>query len=154
MPAVTLAGVIVVSVGPTTWNDTPVDVAPPGFTTITKSEPVDCTCVDATSALNCVALTNVVGSAEPFHCTTDPAPLFDPATKFVPLRVNVKLLDPAAAVLGEMLASVGVTTTDPVTGNSTVLLTAPLGLITEIMAVAGAASSVAGTMAYNCVPLV
>ena len=47
-----------------------------------------------TDAVNCVALTKLVGSAEPFHCTTVPA------TKFAPLTVRVNAGPPALTVAG------------------------------------------------------
>ena len=45
---------------------------PPGLATVTAAVPVVAIKLAGTAAVNCVALTNVVVSAEPFHCTTLP----------------------------------------------------------------------------------
>jgi hypothetical protein len=55
-----------------------------------------------TEAVNCVALTNVVESAEPFHCAVEAG------TNPAPLTIRVNVGPPAAAELGLKLLIVGV----------------------------------------------
>ena len=72
------------------------DVAPPGACTLTEAVPADVIRLAGTAALNCVADTKVVLSAEPFHNT------LSPLTKLVPLTVSVNAAPPATVVAGEI----------------------------------------------------
>jgi hypothetical protein len=85
-------------------NVTAFDVAPPGFATVTLAVPDEAIRLAGTEAVNCVALTNVVESAEPFHCAVDPD------TNPAPLTVRVNAGPPAVAELGLKLLIVGVGT--------------------------------------------
>jgi hypothetical protein len=71
------------------------EAPPPGACTVTVAVPETVIRLAGTAALNCVADTNVVLSAEPFHCT------LSPLTKFVPLTVSVNPAPPATAVPGD-----------------------------------------------------
>ena len=73
----------------------------PGLATVTLDVPAVATSLAGIAAANCVALTNEVVRALPFHCTV--APL----TKFVPLTVRVKFAAPANVLDGERLIIVG-----------------------------------------------
>src|SRR5579871_1304954 len=77
-----------------------VPVAP---ATVMLAEPALAIRLAGTCAVSCVALTNVVASGEPFHCTA--APL----TKFVPLTVSVNDGLPAVpdAGLSEVIVDEG-----------------------------------------------
>lgn len=79
------------------------DVPPPGvgFTTVIAAAPELAISAAAITAVNCVALTNVVVRAPPFHCATDPP------MKFVPFNVSVNAVPPAPVVGGESDVSVG-----------------------------------------------
>src|SRR5262249_10866878 len=61
----------------------------------------DATAPAGTPAVNCVELTTVVAGVVPPKLTTEAA------TKFVPLTVRVKPAPPAAALVGEIVAIVG-----------------------------------------------
>jgi hypothetical protein len=80
------------------------EVPPPGvgFNTVTESIPAVAKSPTGTTAVNCVALTNVVTSDIPFHCT------IAPLTKPLPVTVSVKAAPPAVAELGESVVSTGV----------------------------------------------
>lgn len=122
------------------------DVPPPGagFATVTAAVPVDAMSLAGTVAVSLMALTNVVVSAELFHCTVE---VF---TKFEPFTVSVKPAPPTMALVGERLAAAG-------TGLSIVnvngLDTLPPGIITVTSAVPARVRSPAGTVAVNCVAL-
>jgi hypothetical protein len=117
LPAVTLAGAMETRVGPFTWNLTPPEEKEP-LRTETKFEPGACNREASTVAVSCVALVNVVGSGEPFHCTTEPLLAVAALTKFCPVTVNCKVEDPAGTEVGEIEARVGVETgADPITEN-------------------------------------
>ena len=106
-PATALDGCKVVIVGtgfvPVMVNVTAFDVPPAGvgFVTVTGGVPTAATSPARIAAVNCVALTNVVTFALPLKFTTD---VF---RKFVPLTVRVKAPDPAAAVDGWSVVTVG-----------------------------------------------
>ena len=72
------------------------DVPPPGvgLTTVTDAVPAVKTSVAGTVAVNCVALTKIVVSGVPFHCTTDPF------TKLLPFTVRVNAKSPPVAKVG------------------------------------------------------
>jgi len=80
-----------------------VELPPPGvgLNTVTEAEPAVCRSVPGTAAVSCVALTKVVVSATPFHCTT--APL----TKLVPVNVSVNAGPPTVPKVGDTDANVG-----------------------------------------------
>ena len=65
------------------------EVPPPGFTTLTCAVPAAAMSLAGIAAVSCVALTNVVVRAAPFHCTTEPE------TKLLPLTVSVNAGPPA-----------------------------------------------------------
>src|ERR1700693_3608518 len=83
-------------------NDSKSDVGSPGSFTFTSATPAEARSLAGTAAVNCVALTNVVESAAPFHCTTEPE------TKPEPFTVNVSAPAPARAVDGASEAATGV----------------------------------------------
>jgi hypothetical protein len=56
---------------------------PPGLRTVTLAVPWPAIKLADTEAVNCVPLTYVVGSADPFHCTIDPATNPEPFTAIV-----------------------------------------------------------------------
>jgi hypothetical protein len=119
------------------------ELAPPGTCTLTDAVPEEVSRLDGTAAFNCVAETNVVLSAEPFHCT------ISPVTKLAPFTVSVNPTPPATAVVGEM------ETTDGVAGVMVTLKefdVAPPGAWTVIKAVPEEVFRLAGgTTALNCV---
>jgi hypothetical protein len=78
-------------VGALMGKATVLEAAPPGLMTTTVAVPGAVIKPAGTEAINCVALTNVVGNAEPFHCT------IDPVTKPVPLTASVNADAPAVA---------------------------------------------------------
>ncbi len=79
------------------------DVPPPGvgFTTVTAAVPAAATSAAVMAAVNCVALTNVVVRALPFHCTADVL------MKFVPFTVSVNAAPPTGPMAGASEVSVG-----------------------------------------------
>ena len=117
------------------------DVAPLS-TTVTLALPAAATKLAGTCAVNFVALTKLVLSAVPFHCTTAPE------TKPVPLTVSVKAGPPAVAefglsdVIAGAAATVKVAVLDVTPFSTTVTVTVP-----------GVAIRVAATWAVNCVAL-
>jgi hypothetical protein len=106
-PAVADGGLKLLIVG-RGWNENevPVDVTPPLLTVIV-AVPAEAIRALLTVAVNCVALTNVVVKAVPFHCTT--APEANP----LPFTINVNPLPPAVAAFGLRLVIVGGTATTP-----------------------------------------
>src|ERR1041385_5583741 len=64
---------------------------PSAVRTVTGAVPAAATRSADTCAVNCVALTNVVGRGLPFHCTVDPL------ARPVPVTVMVNAADPATA---------------------------------------------------------
>jgi hypothetical protein len=101
-----------------------------------------------TTAVNCVALTNVVVSATPFHSTTVPA------MKLLPVSIRVNDAPPAVAEFGVREPNVG-TGFGPVTVNVCPAEVPPpgVGLKTVTEAVPAVAISEAGTAAVNWVAL-
>lgn len=93
-----------------------------------------------TMAVNCVALTNVVSSANPLNSTVDR--LTNPA----PLTVRVKPGPPAAAVFGLKLVIVR-----SLIVKGIGLEVPPSGFTTVTIAVPGLAIRLAATAAVNCV---
>src|ERR1035437_10546046 len=85
-------------------NGSAFDVPPPGLVTVTCAIPTEAMSPAGTAAVNCVALTNVVVSAAPFHCTTDPE------TKPEPFTVTVNPPAPETAVDGDSEVSPGAPT--------------------------------------------
>src|SRR3984893_1733790 len=79
------------------------DVPPPraGLNTVTGTVPELAMSIAGTAAVNCAALMNVVVSATPFHCTTDPL------TKLLPFTVSVNVALPTAAKFGASDVSTG-----------------------------------------------
>jgi hypothetical protein len=139
------------------------DVPPPGvgFTTVIAAVPELAMSAAVIAAVNCVALTNVVVRALPFHCAVDPL------MKLVPVNVIVNAAPPAPVDVGEIEVSVGtgfdalivkVSEFEVVpTGSPCRRAFAPPetsdGLKTTTDAVPTLAISVAGTAAVNCVAL-
>ena len=80
------------------------DSPPPGvgFNTVTEAVPTAVKSPTGTTAVNCVALTNVVTSDKPFHCTI--APLTNP----LPVTVSVNDVPPTVAKFGDNNVSTGV----------------------------------------------
>lgn len=79
------------------------DAPPPGagFKTVSAAVPPTARSTAGTVAVICVPLNTVVASATPFHSTSEPA------TKFEPFSVSVKLALPVVAVVCESIPSVG-----------------------------------------------
>jgi hypothetical protein len=105
LPAVTLVGVILVSVGCglLTVRVTADDVPPPGagLNTVTDRLPAEAMSLAGIAAVSWVLLLKVVVRFEPFTRTTDPD------TKLLPFTVSVNAALPAVTVLGKMLVSEG-----------------------------------------------
>lgn len=78
-------------------------VPPPGagLLTVTLAVPAAKTSAAVIAAVNCVALTNVVVRAPPFHCT------IEVLLKFAPLTVSGNAALPAIAAVGLRLVKVG-----------------------------------------------
>src|SRR5207248_8446897 len=78
-------------------NVSEAEVPPPGdgVNTLTSAEPVDARSVTEIVACSCEELTNVVGRALPFHCTTDED------VKLLPFTVSVIGPPPENALVGE-----------------------------------------------------
>jgi len=70
------------------------DIPPHGVTTVIEAVPAVAMKAAGTVAVSCVAETNVVVSAVPFHLTVEPD------TKLVPFTVNVNCAPPAVAQVG------------------------------------------------------
>ena len=79
------------------------DVPPPGvgLNIATEAVPGFTRLLLGTTAVTCVALTNVVDNAVPFHST------IEPLTKLVPFTVKVNVGSPAVAVVGDNDVTVG-----------------------------------------------
>src|ERR1035437_8209171 len=117
----------------------------PSPATVMLAVPAVAMSAAGTLAVNWDALTNVVASGAPFHCT------LELAVKLAPVTVKVKAAPPGAAALGLRLASeaAGVVEMD---STSTLEVRGPV-LETVILAVPGAAIKAADTCAVNCVAL-
>ena len=89
--------------GAMTANVSAVEVPPPGagVTTLTVRAPGVAMSPAVMVVSSCVALTNVVGRLEPFHCTTDEL------TNRLPVTVSVNDGPPARALLGDSSAATG-----------------------------------------------
>jgi hypothetical protein len=151
-PAVTVCMPLVgVNANPAIVNVCAPEAPPPGvgFNTVTIAVPALAISLTGTAAVSCVALTNVVVSAVPFHCT------IEALTKFVPVAVNVNVAPPAVAEFGEMLASVGTGLFAALIVNVCAPDAPPPGvpLKTVTLDVPELAMSLAGTAAVNCVAL-
>jgi len=118
------------------------DVAPPGACTLTEAMPVEVIRLAGTAALSCVADTNVVVNAEPFHKA------LSPLTKLPPFIVNVNDPPPAKAVVGEMEIKDGV---GAVMLKPSEFEVTPPGACTATEADPGVESKLEGTVALNCV---
>src|ERR1017187_4339006 len=118
------------------------DVAP-SPATVMLAVPAVAMSAAGTLAVNWDALTNVVASGAPFHCT------LELAVKPAPVTVKVKAAPPGAAAVGLRLAreAAGVVEMD---SASTLEVKGPV-LETGILAVPGAAIKAADTCAVNCV---
>src|SRR5580704_11015754 len=77
------------------------ETAPAAFETVMPAEPIAWTSGPGTDAINCVALTNVVASGEPFHSTVAPV------TKLAPLTVMENVAAPLVAMPGLRLVRMG-----------------------------------------------
>ena len=82
-------------------NGNGLEAVPPEFCTVTLAVPSDAMRLADTEAANWLALTKVVGRADPFHCTVDPLTNPDPFT------VRVNAAPPAVAKAGLRLDSEG-----------------------------------------------
>ena len=72
-----------------------------GLKTATSAVPTALRSAARTVTVNCAALTKVVARALPFQRTVAPE------TKLPPVTVKAKLAEPAAAVIGDRLAIIG-----------------------------------------------
>src|SRR5207237_1162666 len=105
-PAVLLAGTMVVTVGAglLTVRLTTLVEGPPagaGLKTTTGYVPAIATSAAVSCAINCVALTSVVGRS------TAPRRTMELLLKLLPFTVNANAASPAVLLVGAMLASVG-----------------------------------------------
>ena len=147
-PAAALLGATVVNVGveaPVIVKVRALEIAPPGFCTVTEAVPAAAMSAAGIAAVSWVALTKVVVRFAPFQRTTEPL------TKLLPFTVSVKAAPPAAALLGETVVNVGVEA--PVIVKVRALEIAPPGFCTVTEAVPAAAMSVAGIAAVSWVAL-
>src|ERR1035438_10015656 len=120
------------------------DVAP-SPATVMLAVPAVAMSAAGTLAVNWDALTNVVASGAPFHCT------LELAVKPAPVTVRVKAAPPGAAALGLRLAREAAAVVE-MDSASTLEVRGPV-LETVILAVPGAAIKAADTCAVNCVAL-
>jgi hypothetical protein len=141
-PTVAAFGFKLVIVSVLTVNVTPLDMPPPGFTTVRVAVPAEAIRLAGTVAVTCVVLRKVVDSADPFHCTVEP--LTYPA----PLTVSVNAGPPAVATFGFKLVIVSALTV-----NVTPLDVPPPGFTVVMVAVPAEAIKPAETVVFNCVPL-
>src|ERR1035437_3483424 len=95
-------------------NGSAFDVPTPGLVTVTCATPTEAMSLAGTAAVNCVALTNVVVSATPFHCTAEPE------TKPEPFAVTVGAPAPATALDGGSEVSTGALPDGPRVSVSTI----------------------------------
>src|SRR5665213_2765515 len=98
-PGTAEAGLSDVTTGPTTvaeliLNVSALEAVLPGFTTVTLALPTFEIRLAGTAAVNCVALTKLVESGEPFHCAVVPK------TNLEPLTVSVNVGPPTVAPFG------------------------------------------------------
>jgi hypothetical protein len=95
-PAVAELGLklVIAGAGGLIVKPTALEADPPGLVTLTLALPAAAIRLAATDAVSCVALTNVVGMAVPFHLTVEPD------KKPVPFTVRVKAAPPAVAEVG------------------------------------------------------
>src|SRR6516225_9300722 len=93
------------------------DVPPPGagLVTVTGTVRGEATAAAGMAAVNCVELTSVVAGVVPPKLTTEAA------TKFVPLTVRVKPAPPAAALVGEIVAIVGLLPPHPASNTKLII---------------------------------
>ena len=115
-PALALAGAIEDRVGTgfcgacaLIVNASAREVPPPGagVTTLTCALPAAAMSLAVIAAVNCVALTNVVGRFAPFHCTVEEF------TKFEPVTDNENPAPPALVFVGAIAAMDGAGLLDP-----------------------------------------
>ncbi len=141
-PAVAEVGLrlLMRGVGALMGNVAAADGLPPVFTAVTLALPELAIKLAVTAAVNWVELTNVVVSAEPFHCTAAPE------TKFVPLTVNVNAGPPAVAEVGLRLEMAGVGT---LIAKATPAEGVPPLLIAVMVALPALAIRLAGTAAVS-----
>src|ERR1039457_5991806 len=99
-PAVAELGLRLVMANVPTVKLAPLEVLPPGLATVMVAVPARAVRLAGPAAVNCVALTNVVDSKDPFHSTADPF------TNPVPFTVRVKADPPAVAAFGLRLVMV------------------------------------------------
>ena len=95
------------------------DVPPHGVATVIEAVPAVAMSAAGTVAVSCVAETNAVVSAVPFHLTVEPE------TKFVPFTVSVNCGPPALAHVGFSELIVGA----PLIVNVSVAVPVPLPLV-------------------------
>jgi hypothetical protein len=122
-------------------NGAPAQVVPP-LLTVMAAVPAEAIRLLLTVAANCVAVIRVVGSAAPFHCTTDPE------ANPLPITVSVNAAPPVVAALGLRLIIVSALIV-----KLTPLEAPPPGFATDTVAVPAEATRLAGTAAINCVAL-
>jgi hypothetical protein len=118
------------------------DMTPLGSCTVTAAEPVLVIRLAGITAVNCVADTYVVPSAEPFHST------LSPLTKLVPFTVSVNPALPATTVAGERVPMDGAAV---VIAKLTEFDVPPPGACTLIDAVLAVMIRLDGTAAVSCV---
>ena len=126
-PAIAVGGlnVEIFGVGRVIVKVAALEAALPGLTTVTLALPGLAIKLAGTAALNCVALTYVVGNAEPFHWTAAAA------TNPEPFTVNVNAGPPAGVEFGLKLLT---TAAGEVIVTLTELEDAPPGLTTLTLA--------------------
>src|SRR6185503_1078086 len=120
-------------------NTAGAETVPLAGATVTFAVPGEAMRDADTGAVSCVALTKVVGSGDPFHCTVLPL------SKVVPFTVKVKPVAPAVRELGTRLVIPG----GEIIVNTDGPDTYPSGTATVTLAVPAVVNRLAGTAASS-----
>lgn len=129
------------------------ETAPPGFWTVTLAVPLFVIRFPGTVAVNCVPLTKLVKSGEPFHCTVAPEVKIPPMErKLLPKTVRLNADSPVAAAPGLSDVMTGPTTVTRLILNVSALEAVLPGFTTVTLALPVFVMRLPGTAAVNCVP--
>jgi hypothetical protein len=128
------------------------ETPPPGFWTVMLALPTAVIKVPGTVAVNCVPLTKVVKSGEPFHSTVAPEVRIPPVErKLLPATVKVKVDPPATAEPGLSDVMTGPPTVTALILNVSALEAVLPGFTTVTLALPAFAIRLPGTAAVNWV---
>src|ERR1039458_8462829 len=122
------------------------EAAPPGLVTCTVHWPGELSRLAGTVAVSVPLLTNTLANATPLRETMDWAFCAGEPTKFAPVTVSARALEPAGTEGGEMAGVMGATA---VTVNGSALDVALPGCATVTAALPTAASNALGTTAAS-----